>query len=208
MRKFSKALAVAAAVVTIGGASAVALAQTGPGYGPGGYGGYWCGSGYGPGSMPGWGGGYGMMGAWGGGYADPAARLGSLKTDLALRPDQTAAWDAYAKAVTDGSAQLRALRNSFDFAKFRAMPWQEHWAYMGQFHDKQAAVFQSIQTARDALAAKLDDSQKSRLLSNGPGYYGRGFGGGYGGGPWMMGPGYGMMGPGYGMMWGWGGGYR
>lgn len=206
MRKFSKALAIAATVMAIGGASVVAVAQTGPGYGPGGYGGDWCGSGYGPGYGPGymhggWGGGYGMMGYWGGGYADPAARLDALKTDLALRPDQTAAWDAYAKAVTDGAAQLRSLRGGFDFDKVRSMSWQDHWAYMGQFHDKQAAVFQSIRNARDALAAKLDDSQKSHLLSSGPGTYGRGFRGGYGGGPWMMGPGYGMM-------WGWGDGYR
>ena len=199
MRKISKGLAIAATVMAIGGASVVAIAQTGPGYGPGGYGGYGCG--YGPGIMQGWGGGYGMMGYWGGaGFADPAAQLDAVKSDLALRPDQTAAWDDYAKAVTDGSAQLRALRDNIDFAKLRAMSWQDHWAYMGQFHDKQAAVFRSIQTARDDLLAKLDDSQKSRLLSAGPGFYGRGARGGYGG-PWMMGPGYGMMG-------GWGGGYR
>lgn len=40
MRKFSKALAIAATVMAIGGASVVAVAQTGPGYGPGGYSGY------------------------------------------------------------------------------------------------------------------------------------------------------------------------
>lgn len=199
MRKISKGLAIAATVIAIGGGSVLAVAQTGPGYGPGGYGGYWCGYGAG-GGMPGWGGGYGRMGYWGGGFADPAARLDALKTDLALRPDQTAAWDAYAKAVTDGSAQLRALRDSIDFGKLRTMSWQDHWAYMGQFHDKQAAVFRSIQAARDALLAKLDDSQRSRLASARPGSYGRGAQGGYGG-PWMMGPGYGMM-------WGWGGGYR
>ena len=190
MRKFSKGLAIAATVVAIGGASAIAVAQTGPGYGPAGYGGWGCGYGNGPGYMQG----------WGGGFADPAARLDALKSDLALRPDQTAAWDAYAMAVTDGAAQMRGLRDTVDFDKLRAMSWRDHWAYMGQFHDKQAAVFRSVQTARDALLAKLDDSQKSRLLSAGPGTYGRGARGGYGG-PWMMGPGYGMMG-------GWGGGYR
>ena len=145
------------------------------------------------------GGGYGMMGYWGGG-ADTAARLDALKSALTLRPDQIATWDAYAKAMTDGAAQIQALRGSFDFDKLRSMSWQDHWAYMGQFHDKQAAVFRSVQTAKDALLAKLDDSQKSRLLSAGPGSYGGGARGGYGG-PWMMGPGYGMMG-------GWGGGYR
>lgn len=212
MRKISKALAIAG-VLAIGGASVAALAQGGPGYGPPGYGygpmGYMHGPG-GYGMMGGWGG-YGMMGGWGGyGYADPAERLDAVRSELALRPDQTAAWDSYAKAVRDGAKQMQTLRGNIDFDKLRTMSWQDHWAYMGQFHDARAAVFRSIQTARGGLLAVLDDGQKSRLLASGPGNFAGNFGPGMGWGRGGYGGGYGHgpgMGPGYGMMGGWGG-YR
>ena len=191
MRKISKALAIAATVIAISGTSLVAVAQTGgPGYGS---------PGYGPmGSMHGWGGnvmmggGYGMMPGWGGGFADPASRLAALKAELAIRPEQTAAWDAYVKAETDAMTQLQAIRDSIDFDKLRAMPWKEYQAYRGQIHDRRVAVFKTIQTARDALVAVLDASQKARLLPSGPGYFGPGMMGCYGGSP-MMGFGHGMM---------------
>ena len=192
MRKISKRLAVVATVMAIGGTGLVAVAQTGgPGYAPPGFG--MMGGGYGM-----MGGGHGMMGAWGAGFADPATRLDALKTALAIRPEQTGAWDAYAKAVRDGVTQMQAMRDSIDFDKLQTMSWQDHLAYMGQFHDRQAAALRPIQTAKDALLAVLDDSQKSRLLSSGPGYLGPRMMGWYGGSP-AMGPGYGMM------MWGPGG---
>lgn len=200
MRKISKALAIAAGVLAIGGAGAAAVAQGGPGYGPPGYGHGPMGYMHGPG-------GYGMMGGWGGyGSGDPAARMDAVKHALALRPDQTAAWDGYAKAVEDGARQMQTLRGNIDFDKLRTMSWQEHWAYMGQFHDARAAVFRSIQTARDGLLAVLDEGQKSRLLDSGPGNFAGNFGPGMGWGRGGYGHGPGM-GPGYGMMGGWGG-YR
>lgn len=193
MRKISKGLAVVATVIAIGGASLVAVAQTGgPGYGPmgsmHGWGGYgMMGGGYGM-----MGGGNGMMGGRGGaGFADPAARLDALKSELAIRPEQTAAWDAYAKAVRDSATQMQAIRGSVDFDKLRTMPWQEHQAYMGKLHDRRAAAFKSIQTAAATLMAALDDTQKAHVLSSelthsGPGMMGYG-------GPGAMGPGHGMM---------------
>ncbi|MDR3533100.1 MAG: hypothetical protein P4L90_21390 [Rhodopila sp.] len=196
MRKISKGLAIAVTVIAIGGASLAAVAQTGgpgPGYGPPGSGS----PGYGPmghggmGSMQGWGS-YGMMGAWGGGgFADPATQLDALKTELAIRPEQTAAWDAYAKAMRDAATQMQAVRGSIDFDKLRTMSWQDHQTYMGQFHDRQAAAFQSVQAARATLLAALDDTQKSRLPPA-SGNFGPGMMGWYGGSP-MMGRGYGMM---------------
>ncbi len=193
MRKISKGLAVVATVMAVGGTGLVAVAQTGgPGYGPPGYG--MMGGGYGM-MRGGYGmmqGGRGMMGAWGGGFADPTTRLDALKTRLAIRPEQTGAWDAYVKAMHDGVTQMKAIRDSIDFDKLRTMSWQDHLAYMGQFHDRQAAVFRAIQAAKDALVAVLDNTQKSRLLPSGPGYFGPGMMGWYGGSP-AMGPGYGMM---------------
>ena len=134
-----------------------------------------------------------MMGAWGAGFADPTARLDVLKSQLAIRPEQTGAWDAYVKAVRDGATQMQTIRDSIDFDKLQTMTWQEHLAYMGQFHDRRAAALKPIQQAKDALVAVLDDTQKSRLLPSGPGYFGPGMMGWYGGSP-GMGPGYGMMG--------------
>ncbi|HVC60093.1 MAG TPA: Spy/CpxP family protein refolding chaperone [Acetobacteraceae bacterium] len=190
MRKISKGLAIAAAVVAIGGVSLVAVARTaGPGYGPGGFGPM----GYGAmGFMHGHGG-PGMMGGWGGrGFADPAARLDALKTELGIRPEQTAAWDAYVKAVRDGAAQMQAAHGGIDFDKLRAMSWADMQSYMGALHDKQAAAFKSVQAAATTLLAALDDGQKTHALlpaleNAGPGMMA------WGGGPPMMGPGGGMM---------------
>ena len=207
MRKIGKGLAAAAVMAALAGGSVVALAQGGPGYGP---------MGYGPGFMHGQGG-YGMMGGgWGGqGAVDPAARLDALKAKLAIRPDQTAAWNAYSKAVTDGMTQLQAIRNGIDVDKLRTMSWTDHQALMGKIHDQRAAVFTSIQSARTSLVAVLDDTQKSELTAFRHAAFGPGRGGfGPGHGPGMGGYGRGMMGgsgPGFGpgmmggrgpMMWG------
>jgi len=212
MRKISKGLAIVATVMAVGGASLVAMAQPGPGYGPGGYGPMgamhsWGGygmmggpggygtsdgpDGYGPRGGPGsYGmmggrGGYGFMGGRGGyGYGDPSGQLNAMKAALAIRPEQQAAWDAYAKAEQDSAKQLRAIRGSVDFDTLRGMSWQDRRAFMGQLRDRQAAALQPVQTARAALVAALDDQQKSRLQGAGPATFGRD------GAGWC--PGYGM----------------
>lgn len=205
MPKISKGLAIAATVMAIGGASLVAVAQTsGPGYGPMGYGpsGYgpmgYGPMGYGPMGFMHGPGGYGMMGGWGGsggaGFADPAARLDALKTDLAIRPEQTAAWDGYVKAMQDSTAQTQAIGGGIDFDKMRTMTWNDHLAYMGKLYDQRAGAFRAVHDAAVTLLAALDDTQKARVVL--PELENFGFG--------MMGyGGYGMMGGGYGMM-GWG----
>ena len=206
MTKISKGLAIAATVAAIGGGSLVAVAQTsGRRLWPDGLRtvrlrtdrvtGRWA--------MGRWAscmvrGGYGMMGGWGGsggaGFADPAARLDALKTELAIRPEQTAAWDAYAKAVQDSAAQMQAIGGSIDFDKMRTMTWNDHQAYMGKLYDQRAAAFRAVHDAAVTLLAALDDTQKARVVL--PELENFGFG--------MMGyGGYGMMGGGYGMM-GWG----
>jgi hypothetical protein len=202
MRKIRSGLAVAAIAAVLGGASLAALAQGGGpgGYGPGGYGpgGYGPGGGGPMGFMHGQGGygmmggggpngGYGMMGGRGGyGAVDPAARLAALKTELGIRPEQTAAWDGYAKAVQDRVTQMQALRASVDVDKLRAMSWQEHQAFMGSMHDSQAESFKAVQAAAEKLLAALDDGQKGKIVLP------RLLHAGAGGGP--MGGGFGMMG--------------
>lgn len=195
MRKISKCLAVAATVATLGGASVVALAQTGgPGFGPPGYGdgtpGYGP-MGYGPmGFMHGRSF-AGMMGGRGGpGFADPAARLEALKAELAIRPEQAAAWNAYAKAVQDSTAGMLAARRSVDFDTLRAMTWQEHQAFMAKLFDERAQSFKTMQAAATALLAALDDTQKTHALLPGLLDVGPGMMAWHDGPPW---PGFGMM---------------
>ncbi len=197
MNRIAKGLTIAAMVAAIGGVGLTAMGQpAGPGYGPSGGGS----TGFGPmGFMHGQGG-PGMMGGWGGaGFADPAGRLGALKTQLAIRPEQTAAWDAYVKAVQDSAEQMRAMRGSIDFDAMRAMSWKDMQAFMGNLHDQRTQAFKAVQAAATTLLAALDDSQKMHallpsLVDVGPGMMA------WQGGPPVMGPGMGMMsGP-------WGGG--
>lgn len=101
MRTITKILGAGAAVAAMGLAGAYAMAQQGPG------------SGHGRMGM-----GQGMMGQ---GHSpqmanvgDPAARLSAVKTELGIKPDQTAAWDAYAKVVTDTAAERRNHRENID----------------------------------------------------------------------------------------------
>ncbi len=197
MNRIAKGLVIAASVAAIGGIGLAAVAQpAGPGYGPMGYGSM----GYGPMGFMHGGGGPGMMGGWGGpGFADPAVRLDALKTELAIRPEQTAAWDAYVKAVQDSAGQMQAMRGSMDFDAMRAMSWKDLQAYLGKLHDQHAQAFKAVQAAATTLLAALDDAQKTHallpsLVDVGPGMMA------WQGGPPMMGRGIGMMsGP-------WGGG--
>ena len=203
MRKISKGMAIAAAVMAIGGGSLVAMAQTGgqgaapgpgmmgdgpgtTGYGPGGPGMMGYGPG-GPGMMGGYGpdGGSGSMGfmrGFGGygpvhgaaGVADPAAGLDALKAALAIRPEQQAAWDGYAKAVQDVAAQMHLLHGSIDSDKLRAMTWQEHQAVMAKLFDQRAAAFKAVDAAGSTLVTALDSGQTARLLSSRLGFGGPG----------------------------------
>lgn len=202
MNRITKRVAIAVSVAAIGGFAVAAMAQTaGPGSGPPGYGQ----SGYGPmGFMhgrggPGMMGGAGMMGETsmmggpgGVGFADPATRLDALKTEFAIRPEQTAAWDAYVKAVQDGAAQMRALRRGVDFDTLRAMSWQEHQAFMANMFDQRAQAFKAVQAAAATLLAALDDAQKTHALLPRLENVGAGMTGWSGGSP-MPGPGFGMM---------------
>lgn len=199
MNRIAKGLAIVASVAAIGGIGMSAVGQpAGSGYGPWGGGspgygpmGFMHGRG-GPGMMGGWGGG-GTMGGWaGGGFADPTARLDALKTELAIRPEQNAAWDGYVKALQDSAAQLQATRGSIDFDAMRAMSWTEMQATMGKLHDQRAQAFKTVQAAATTLLGALDDAQKThallpRLVDFGPRMMT------WQGGPPMLGAGPGMM---------------
>ncbi len=97
MSKTTKTIGFLAGVAAVGLAGAYAFAQQGPGFGPGR-------TGMGPGMGP------GMMmkgkGPMMGNFGDPASRLATLKTELGIKPEQAAAWDAYAKVVTATATEL------------------------------------------------------------------------------------------------------
>ncbi|MGA3399599.1 MAG: hypothetical protein ABSC95_10295 [Acetobacteraceae bacterium] len=192
MNRITKGLAIAASLAAIGGIGLAAVAQpVGPGYGPPG----WMWGHMGPGMM---GGGPGMMGWQDGvgprGFADPAARLTALKTDLAIRPEQTAAWDTYAKVVQDTAATMQAARAKLDPSTLQTMSWQDRRAAMTGLHEQHAQAFDAIKTAADALLPTLDNAQKTVARAALPGLAA--------GGPWMMAQhgGIPMMGYGMGMM--------
>jgi hypothetical protein len=114
------------------------------------------GRGMGPGGQ------FGMM-------ADPASRLASLKTELAIKPEQTAAWDAYSKVVKDTAADRRNRRDNVDRDAVRKMEPKDREAFrtamMKQRDEEQA----KLKAAAEALIAALDDTQKAKARGALPG---------------------------------------
>jgi hypothetical protein len=108
------------------------------------------------------GGQFGMM-------ADPAGRLASLKTELAIKPEQTAAWDAYSKVVTETAADRRNRRDNVDRDAVRKMEPKDREAFrtamMKQRDEEQA----KLKAAAETLIATLDDTQKAKARGALPG---------------------------------------
>ena len=129
-------MAAAAAVL----AATAAIAQPGPGYGPGMMGGYGPGYGYGPGPgmMGGWGGGYGpgpgMMGGWGGGYG-PGMMGGGGRGGYAGLSDLTA----------DQRKRIDEARQDF---------WKKQWPLMQQMHSSMWNADQEPGAPFDEQAAR------------------------------------------------------
>ena len=122
----------------------------------------------------------------------PRRGCSALKTELGIRPEQTAAWDAYVKALQANTEQMRSIHDGIDFDTMRAMSWKDMQAFMAGVHDQRAAAFKTVEAAATKLIASLDDGQKSKALL--PELLHTGFGPGRHGGPGGFGPGHGMMG--------------
>ncbi len=192
MSKISKYAGATAAIVAIAAVSAFAYAQSGPG---GGHGRMGMGHGQEHG-MKGKGQGRGM-----GQHGDPAAHLATLKTDLAIKPEQTAAWDAYAKVVTDTAAEHRKIRDGIDRDAMRKMEQKDREAFRESMQKSREGDHAKVKAAAETLLTQLDDTQKAKAQQSLPGLIamggpggrhgmrgGHGMGGGMGGG---MGPGKG-----------------
>jgi hypothetical protein len=116
--------------------------------------------------------GRGMMGGQRGagmGRQDPAERLAAVKTDLGIKAEQTAAWDAYAKVVTDTSAERRAHRDKIDRDAVRAMKPEDRQAFRESMMKERDEARAKIKTAAQTLLAQLDDAQKAKAETTLPG---------------------------------------
>lgn len=153
--------------VVLGGLAAILLAggwayAQSTGYGPGGFGPMFM---HGPGGM-----GPGMMrGMMGGGqtFADPA-RVDALKADLAIKPEQEAAWSKYATALKDVAGAMTAAFEAAGNDPKEATP-EDHFAQMTKIRELGRKQFEAVQTAANELLATLDDTQKAKAQESLPG---------------------------------------
>ncbi len=132
MRKITKALAIGTMIAAAGGISLVAMAETsGPGFGPHAMHGRMD-----PGMI------MGMQGS-----GDPSAHLAALKTELGIKPEQEAAWDAYAKVIQDTSAQMQATRKQIDMTAVQGMSPQDRQGFMSGMRGQHEQGFATLKTA-------------------------------------------------------------
>jgi len=183
-RKFLIAGATVAALTAV---TAYAIADSGHGRGGMGHGMGGHGMGHGHGKGMGW--------------QDPAERLAAAKTEIGIKPEQTAAWDAYAKVVTETSAERRRVRENVDRDAVHAMKPEDRQAFRDGMMKQRDEARAKIRTAAETLLAEFDDAQKAKARDSLPGLaegggghgmrhgmsggHGRGHGGGHGEG---MGP--------------------
>jgi hypothetical protein len=189
MKTTTKILGAGLAVVAVGILGAHAYAQQGPGFGPGHMG-------MGPGMMKGHGVGP-MMGRGQGAFGDPAAQLATAKTEIGIKPEQQAAWDSYAKVVTDTATAARGQREKISPDAIFKMDAKERQAFITQMQEQRQQNFKAVSAAAETLLAELDDGQKAKARDVLPGFaaagHGRGAGHGMAGGPGMgHGMGHGM----------------
>jgi hypothetical protein len=176
MRKITKVLAIGGVVAAVGGIGLAAMAETsGPGFGPP----------FMRGHM-----GPGMMGPQSGPQAAGFADLAALKAELAIKPEQAAAWDAYVKVVRDTTAQMQA---KMDMNAMHGMSSQDRDAFMTTQRDQHDQAFGTVKSAAEALLPSLDDSQKAKARTSLPGLASRGPAMMQHAGMPLMGHGMGMM---------------
>jgi len=194
MSKTTKTVSIVAGVVALGLLGTYAVAQQVPEFGHGRMG---MGHGMGPGMMKGMGAGGMNHGPRMGNLGDPASRLATLKTELGIKPEQTEAWDAYAKIVTETAQERRDYAQHVDRDAIRNMKPEERQQHFTAMQMQREAAQAKVRAAAEALLAKLDETQNTKaqsalpgLATAGPGMQfgmmgvqGAGHGGGRGMGP-------------------------
>ncbi len=156
MRKVTKALMIGAVVAAVGGIGLTAMADT-------------AAPGCGPAAMHGHLGAAMGGGARGFGFGDPASHLAALKTEIGIKPEQTAVWDAYAKVVQDTATQMQAARAGMDRKAIQAMTPADRTAFMTSRREAHEQAFGKIKTAAEALLPTLDTAQQAKAQTELPG---------------------------------------
>lgn len=181
MRTTTKVLGAGLAIVAISAVATYAFAQQGPGFGPG-----RMGMGTGPGMMIGHGMGP-MMSRMQGTFGDPAAQLATAKAEIGIKPEQQAAWNSYAKVVTDAATAARGQREKVSPDTILKMNANERQAFITQMQEQRQQSSKTVSAAAETLLAQLDDAQKAKAREVLPGLaaggHGPGAGHGMAGGP-------------------------
>jgi hypothetical protein len=135
------------------------------------------GGGMGPGMMHG---GPGMMGGSHGPFGaafDPASRLDTLKSELAITAGQEAAWTEYTKTVAETATSMHAAVEGTS---------GDPQAFFTKMQEQRQKSFDAVKAAADKLLASFDEAQKTKAqeilpgLASAPGMTGGTFGP-----PWM-----------------------
>ena len=123
--------------------------------------------------------GSGMMKGHGpgmGGFADPAAHLGALKTEIGIKAEQQAAWDAYAKVVRDTATSMQEHRQHVDRDAVHKMEPKQRQDFAASMQTQRREAFEKVKAAAETLLTTLDDAQKAKasgilpgLVASGPG---------------------------------------
>ena len=100
---------------------------------------------------------------------DPAEHLKRLREDVGITDAQAAAWDAYAKVVTDTAERMRAARPDRSHYRFLEMSTADRLAELTKMRDLREQAHAQVKAAADALLPVLNDTQKVRAFMSLPG---------------------------------------
>ena len=117
-----------------------------------------------------------MMGRMQGTFGDPAAQLATAKTEIGIKPEQQAAWESYAKVVTDAATAARGQREKLSPDTIFKMEAKERQAFITQMQEQRQQNFKTISAAAETLLAQLDDAQKAKARDVLPGLAAAGHG--------------------------------
>lgn len=104
-----------------------------------------------------------MSGTW-----DIDDYLTALKTQIAITPDQEAAWKIYAQTLKNASEQMQALHQNM-ISTMGAASWPARRALMDQMLQSRQDSFQTVRNAADQLMKGLSPAQQQQARLSLPG---------------------------------------
>jgi len=110
---------------------------------------------------------------FGRGMNDPASYLATVRTELAITPDQAPAWASYAQVVQDTAGQMRAMHASAFETMQTATP-QERRDMMNTMFEARQVAFGMVHDAATKLLPSLSAAQQAKAATILPGLIGPG----------------------------------